>query len=57
MIVKTYDEKKQMYIVKVSREEFEKALKSREAYRDFIFKTFGFHLTVEDFEKAEVAHD
>lgn len=53
MIVKTYDEKKQMYTVKVSRDELEKAYKSREAYRDFIFKTFGFHLTLEDFEKTQ----
>ena len=57
MIVKTYDEKKQTYTVKVSRDELEKALKSREAYRDFIFKAFGFHLTLEDFEKAEVSND
>ena len=57
MIVKTYDEKRQWYTVKISRDELEKAFKSREAYRDFIFKTFGFHLTLEDYEKAEASND
>jgi hypothetical protein len=49
-----YDIKRNTYIVEISKNELEAAFKSRSAYRDFLFRNFGFHLTAKDTEKLDM---
>lgn len=53
MVKSEYDPKRELYTVVISKQELEEAFKSRETYRDFLLKNFGFHLTLEDLEEVE----
>ena len=46
-----YDPIRAEYTITISKQELEEAFKSREAYRDFLYRNFG--LTLDDYEKME----
>lgn len=53
MIKNYYDWKRDIYNVTISGDELRNAFRSRENYRDFLLKAFGYHLTLEDIQKVE----